>query len=71
MSDITIDGTEYKKEQMSNEQVAIVNKLANIQQSKNNLLSQIQDLEILADVWVQKFKDAKPKEEDKEAQEQK
>ena len=71
MSDITIDGTEYKKEQMSNEQVQIVNKLANIQQSKNNLLSQIQDLEILADVWVQKFKDAKPKEEDKEAQEQK
>ena len=71
MSDITIDGTEYKKEQMSNEQVAIVNKLANIQQSKNNLLSQIQDLEILADVWVQKFKDAKPKEEDKEVQEQK
>jgi hypothetical protein len=68
---ITIDGKEFSKEKMSNEQVQIVNKLANIQQSKNNLLSQIQDLEILADVWVQKFKDAKPKEEDKEAQEQK
>ena len=63
MSDITIDGKEYKKEQMSNEQVQIVNKLANIQQSKNNLLSQIQDLEILADVYVCKFKDDKPKEE--------
>ena len=60
MSDITIDGKEYKKEQMSDEQVKIVNKLANIQQSKNNLLSQIQDLEILADVYVGKFKDAKP-----------
>jgi hypothetical protein len=66
MSDITIDGTEYKKEQMSNEQVQIVNKLANIQQSKNNLLSQIQDLEILADVYVGKFKDAKPSEEVKQ-----
>ena len=66
MSDITIDGTEYKKEQMSNEQVAIVNKLANIQQSKNNLLSQIQDLEILADVYVGKFKEAKTEEIQKE-----
>jgi hypothetical protein len=63
MSDITIDGKEYKKEQMSDEQVAIVNKLANIQQSKNNLLSQVQDLEILADVYVGKFKDAKSNEE--------
>lgn len=66
MSDITIDGKEYKKEEMSNEQVQIVGKLANIQQTKNNLLSQIQDLEILADVWVSKFKDAKPKKELKE-----
>ena len=63
MADITIDGKEYNKEEMSNEQVAIVGKLANIKQSKNNLLSQIQDLEILADVYVGKFKDAKPHEE--------
>jgi hypothetical protein len=61
MADITIDGKEYNKEEMSNEQIAIVGKLANIQQSKNNLLSQIQDLEILAEVWVNKFKQAKPK----------
>jgi hypothetical protein len=60
---ITVDGKEYNKEEMSNEQVAIVGKLANIKQSKNNLLSQIQDLEILADVYVGKFKDAKPQEE--------
>ena len=71
MADITIDGKEYNKEEMSNEQIAIVGKLVNIQQSKNNLLSQIQDLDILAEVWVNKFKEAKPKEEDKEAQEQK
>ena len=63
---ITIDGKEYNKEEMSNEQVAIVGKLANIQQSKNNLLSQIQDLEILAEVWVNKFKQAKPNEEVKQ-----
>jgi len=66
MSDITIDGKEYKKEQMSDEQVQIVNKLANIQQSKNNLVSQIQDLEILADVYVSKFKEAKTEEIQKE-----
>ena len=66
MSDITIDGKEYKKEKMSDEQVQIVNKLANIQQSKNNLVSQIQDLEILAEVWVNKFKQAKPNEEVKQ-----
>ena len=66
MSDITIDGEEYKKEKMSDQQVAIVNKLAQIQQSKNNLLSQIQDLEILADVYVGKFKEAKTEEIQKE-----
>ena len=62
MSDITIDGKEYKKEEMNEEQIAIVNKLAQIQQSKNNLQSQIADLNILSDVYVNKFKDAKPKE---------
>jgi uncharacterized protein YlxW (UPF0749 family) len=62
MSDITIDGTEYKKEEMNEEQIALVNKLAQIQQSKNNLQSQIADLNILSDVYVNKFKDANPKE---------
>ena len=66
MADITIDGKEYNKEEMSNEQIAIVGKLVNIQQSKNNLLSQIQDLDILAEVWVNKFKQAKPNEEVKQ-----
>jgi hypothetical protein len=49
---ITIDGKEYNKEEMSNEQVAIVGKLANIKQSKNKSSFTIQDLEILADVYV-------------------
>ena len=62
MSDITIDGTEYKKEEMNEEQVALVNKLANIQQSKNNLKSQLADLDILSDVYINKFKELSKKE---------
>ena len=57
MSDITIDGKEYKKEEMNEDQVALVNKLAQIQQSKNNLQSQLADLDILSDVYVNKFKE--------------
>lgn len=62
MSDITIDGTEYKKEEMNEEQVALVNKLAQIQQSKNNLQSQLADLDILSDVYINKFKELSKKE---------
>jgi len=63
MSDITIDGTEYKKEEMNEEQIALVNKLANIQQSKNNLQSQLADLDILSDVYINKFKELSDKKE--------
>jgi len=63
MSDITIDGTEYKKEEMNEEQIALVNKLANIQQSKNNLKSQLADLDILSDVYINKFKELSDKKE--------
>ena len=66
MADITIDGKEYKKEKMTDEQVNVVTKLANIQQTKNNLLSQVQDLEILSEFWVKKFKESNPVEEQKE-----
>jgi hypothetical protein len=63
MSDITIDGTEYKKEEMNEEQIALVGKLANIQQSKNNLQSQLADLDILSDVYINKFKELSDKKE--------
>jgi len=63
MSDITIDGTEYKKEEMNEEQVALVNKLAQIQQSKNNLKSQLADLDILSDHYIKQFKDLADKKE--------
>ena len=66
MSDIAIDGKENKKEKMTDEQVNVVTKLANIQQTKNNLLSQVQDLEILSEFWVKKFKESNPVEEQKE-----
>ena len=71
MSDITIDGKEYKKEKMTNEQVNVVTKLANIQQTKNNLLSQVQDLEILSEFWVKKFKESNPVEEQQEDKQEK
>ena len=58
---ITVDGKEYNKEEMSNEQIAIVGKLANIQQSKNNLKSQLADLDILSDVYINKFKELSKK----------
>ena len=63
MSDITIDGTEYKKEEMNEEQIALVNKLAQIQQSKNNLKSQLADLDILSDHYIKQFKDLADKKE--------
>ena len=62
MSDITIDGTEYKKDEMNDEQVALVGKLAQIQQSKNSLQSQLADLDILSDVYINKFKELSKKE---------
>jgi len=61
MSDITIDGKEYKKDEMNDEQVALVGKLAQIQQSKNNLQSQMADLDILSDHYVNQFKELSKK----------
>jgi hypothetical protein len=61
MSDITIDGKEYKKDEMNDEQVALVGKLAQIQQSKNSLQSQMADLDILSDHYVNQFKELSKK----------
>jgi hypothetical protein len=63
MSDITIDGKEYKKNEMNDEQVALVGKLAQIQQSKNNLQSQMADLDILSDHYIKQFKELSDKKE--------
>tara|TARA_R100001480_G_scaffold153108_1_gene155838 strand:+ start:626 stop:823 length:198 start_codon:yes stop_codon:yes gene_type:complete len=62
---ITLDGKEYKKENLSDEQAVFVEKLINLQGQKNNLQSQLDDLNILSGFYVNKFKEAKPKEETK------
>ncbi len=60
---ITLDGKEYKKENLSDEQAVFVEKLINLQGQKNNLQSQLDDLNILSGFYVNKFKEAKPKED--------
>ena len=62
---ITIDDKPYKKNELDDNQLGLVSKLSNIQQNKNNLLSQIADLDILAKVYLDQLKDSldKPKEE--------
>jgi hypothetical protein len=46
---------------MNDEQVALVGKLAQIQQSKNSLQSQMADLDILSDHYVNQFKELSKK----------
>ena len=63
---ITIDDKPYKKNELDDNQLGLVNKLAQIQQNKNNLLSQINDLEILSNAYLGQFKESlQPKEEEK------
>ena len=63
---ITIDDKPYKKNELDDNQLGLVNKLAQIQQNKNNLLSQINDLEILSSAYLGQLKESlKPKEEEK------
>mgnify|MGYP003657584182 FL=1 len=63
---ITIDDKPYKKNELDDNQLGLVNKLAQIQQNKNNLLIQINDLEILSNAYLGQFKESlQPKEEEK------
>ena len=63
---ITIDDKPYKKNELDDNQLGLVGKLAQIQQNKNNLLSQIADLDILSKAWLEKLKESlQPKEEEK------
>jgi hypothetical protein len=63
---ITIDNKPYKQNELDNNQLGLVNKLAQIQQNKNSLLSQIADLDILSNAWLEKLKESlQPKEEEK------
>jgi len=61
---IKIDDKEYKRNELDDNQVALVNKLAQIQQNKNSLSNQMTDLEILSKVYLDQLKESlKPKEE--------
>ena len=63
---IKIDDKEYKRNELDDNQVALVNKLAQIQQNKNSLSNQMNDLEILSKVYLDQLKESlKPKEEEK------
>jgi hypothetical protein len=62
---IKIDDKEYKRNELDDNQVALVNKLAQIQQNKNSLSNQMTDLEILSKVYLDQLKESlKPKEEE-------
>lgn len=54
---ITIDNKEYKQEDMSQEQLALAQKLTQLVNTENNLQSQLSDIQILKDVYIQKFKE--------------
>lgn len=63
---IKIDDKEYKRNELDNNQVALVNKLAQIQQNKNSLSNQMNDLEILSKVYLDQLKESlQSKEEEK------
>ena len=63
---IKIDDKEYKRNELDDNQVALVNKLAQIQQNKNSLSNQMNDLEILSKVYLDQLKESlQPKEEEK------
>ena len=63
---IKIDDKEYKRNELDDNQLALVNKLAQIQQNKNSLSNQMTDLEILSKVYLDQLKETlKPKEEEK------
>ena len=58
---ITLDNKEYKKENMNEKQLSIAEKLTQLVNTENNLQSQLSDIQILKDVYIQKFKEASEK----------
>ena len=60
---ITIDGKEYKKDMMSDEQVKLFGIISNLSNEKNAHLYQAEQKEILIQHYIGKFKEAKTKEQ--------
>jgi len=54
---ITLGNKEYKKENMNEKQLSIAEKLTQLVNTENNLQSQLSDIQILKDVYIQKFKE--------------
>ena len=60
---ITIDGKEYKKDMMSDEQVKLFGIITNLSNEKNAHLNQAEQKEILIQHYIGNFKEAKTKEQ--------
>jgi len=58
---ITIDGKEYKKEKMSDEQVKLFGIISNLNQTKETHLLEAKQDEILIQHYITKFKEITPK----------
>jgi len=58
---ITIDGKEYKKEKMSDEQVKLFGIISNLNQTKETHLLEAKQTEILIQHYITKFKEITPK----------
>jgi len=62
---ITLDGKEYKEEDLSKEQKQIAQILVSLTNQKSSVQLQFEQLNILSDHYIQKFKDSEEKSEEK------
>jgi len=60
---ITIDGKEYAKEKMSDDQVKLFGIISNLSAEKNAHINQAEQKEILIQHYITKFKEATEKPE--------
>jgi len=58
---ITIDGEEFKKEKMSDEQMKLFGIISNLNQTKETHLLETKQTEILIQHYITKFKEITPK----------
>ena len=58
---ITLDGKEYKEEDLSKEQKQIAQILVSLANQKSSVQLQFEQLNILSDHYIQKFKDSEEK----------
>ena len=61
---ITLDGKEYKEEDLSKEQKQIAQILVSLANQKSSVQLQFEQLNILTDHYIQKFKDSEEKSEE-------